>query len=300
MPKRKSSDASSILPITSKNSDSSISISSNNASQPQDARKLFSKTLVWIIITLSIVPVYSILHFNAYFQHLQYKFSGRPERSFPPKMVDRNQCHNDCWDQGTAGVYNKTPGFFHVTVNVTPEAAAFFTIFFLLWSMLQVAFFRMWDLFQNKRLDWKIVLCILVNLPTLDYALGILATYLNDRDNRMIGSQMPYSISEVIVSGMLIWMLDRGLNIPWIAWVIIAIDGSSLVKSVLDQLVNEPFTNSYALIRTAAFVAPDVVHLIVIPLRMSPVERKNKSAWAIVGTVAVGWILWQFFMVGSD
>jgi len=187
-----------------------------------------------------------------------------------------------------------------VTVNVTPEAAAFFTIFFLLWSMLQVAFFRMWDLFQNKRLDWKIVLCILVNLPTLDYALGILATYLNDRDNRMIGSQMPYSISEVIVSGMLIWMLDRGLNIPWIAWVIIAIDGSSLVKSVLDQLVNEPFTNSYALIRTAAFVAPDVVHLIVIPLRMSPVERKNKSAWAIVGTVAVGWILWQFFMVGSD
>lgn len=262
--------------------------------------KILRKTFEFLLLTIFIIPFYVFIHFNPYLMPYMYKIAGRTERPFPPKQVNQNTCTCDCWDQGTTGIYSKSNRFFHVYINSTSSALGFLVIMYSLFTSTQLILHRIIQLILKKEIDWWVTLGLIFNIPTFQYGLGVIATYINDSNYSMYYSQIPYTISETIVTIILYWLLDKRINIPIIIWIVIYIDGMSLLKSILDHLVSQESKIIYSFLRTLVFIFPDFLHLAVLIPKLPNQQKKNYKLWLIFLSIVSFLIFIQWSLFGTD
>lgn len=175
---------------------------------------IFASLLTTLIITMSMVLSTTISGYN-------------PGSLNNP--VDKKNCKCDCWDGFYRGIHDKTSaGTYYKAFYFNYDSHTIIILFvFLFYSqMLKEVLVKILKLViidceiffgskeinsmqKQKYLRYGVLINLLIAVYSNYYGIWNVINYLNDRDNRMINSQLFFSISELVPSYLYFKFLNR-------------------------------------------------------------------------------------------
>ncbi|XP_047488332.1 uncharacterized protein LOC125038779 [Penaeus chinensis] len=220
--------------------------------------------------------------------------------------VDRKGCSCSCWDTIFKGIYERGPsGYKHIYFNITSNTFKIWMVTVLSILLIYESVKRTLRLHFSGQLRKSMLVLLIASVYPHYYSWWSYFNYWNDDFYRQWNHQLFFSITELISTLAVVYLLDK--NIPITArstLIIIDIAILHIMSSSFDQFVTNVINGNgmlHQVLRDIFFMIPDILHVALPLLELKKLARSrnvptayvisNREFFCSVSLVIFGWFV---------
>lgn len=182
--------------------------------------------------------------------------------------VDVANCVNECWDTKFKGDYETLPAAYkHIYFNLTPQVLKIWFTTVVAILALYETIKRIVNLLQQGKLRLTMLLLFGSVVYSHYYAWWSVFNYLNDDFYKQWYHQMYFTITELISTILVIYLLNKDNHLHGrMLLIILGIALFHIITSSKDQFIENLFWRGgefYQICRDIGFMIPDLMHVAI-------------------------------------
>ncbi|KAL7648322.1 UNVERIFIED_CONTAM: hypothetical protein RMT77_000228 [Armadillidium vulgare] len=258
--------------------------------------KKYKSILIGSLAGFAVLVFLPFLHFGI-IAHIWDEFNYK---------VNKKDCTCSCWDTVFKGIYDRGPaGYKHIYFNATSNSLKiwFSTVIFIL--LVYEGTKRAIKLLLAGSVRYSMLILLCCSIYPHYYSFWSFFNYWNDEYYRQFNHQLYFTITELISTAAVIYLLDKNVNVTARRVLVIAdIAILHVLASGFDQFIENIVRGNgkmHQVMRDIFFMVPDLLNITIpfIELHKHAKSKKVPAVYLIsnvefmtsVTFVLIGWLL---------